>query len=137
MKPSTKPVSRSKVKKSKEVLEKYREALLKKREELFGEVKHLQGETLNKSQREAAGDLSGYSIHPADQATDTYDRQFSIDLASSEGRIIRDIDAALKKIKEKTFGVCETCGKKIRFSRLKVLPYAPYCFKCQEKNEIE
>jgi len=137
MKSSSKPVSRLKVRKSKEVLEKYQKALLKKREELVGEVKHLQDETSNKSQREAAGDLSGYSIHPADQATDSYDRQFSIDLASSEGRIIRDIDAALKRIQEKTFGVCETCGKKINSGRLKILPYAPYCFKCQEKNEIE
>ena len=137
MKPSPRPVSRSRVRKRKGVLEKYQKMLLKKREELIGEVKHLQSETLNKSQKEAAGDLSGYSIHPADQASDTYDRQLSIDLASSEGRIIRDIDAALKKIKEKTFGVCETCGKKIRFSRLKVLPYAPYCLNCQEKNEIE
>jgi len=137
VKTTSKPVSRPKSRKSKEVLKKYRKMLLKKREELIGEVKYLQGETLNKSQREAAGDLSSYSIHPADQATDTYDRQLSIDLASSEGRIIRDIDAALKKIKEKTFGACETCGKRINAGRLKILPYALHCFKCQEKNEIE
>ena len=87
------------------------------------------------SQREAAGDLSAYSLHMADMATDNYDREFSLGLADNEQKILNRIDEALEKIGNKTFGLCELCNKKVSKVRLKAVPYAELCVPCQEKQE--
>ena len=91
--------------------------------------------TLNKSQREASGDLSGYSFHMADVATDMYDREFNLELASNERNVINKIDDALKRLQEKTYGFCTECEKSIPTARLNAIPYAKTCLKCQEKIE--
>ena len=71
----------------------------------------------------------------ADVATDTYDREFSLGLASNERKLIYEFDDALKRIEEGTFGVCEDCKSLIAKNRLKAVPYARLCVKCQEKKE--
>lgn len=116
-------------------------ALRKKLEEFRERISHglntLENETLNKSQRDASGDLSGYSFHMADVATDNYDLEFNLDLASSEQQVLNDIDEALRKMDENTYGVCEGCNKKIKIGRLKVVPHARNCIECQTKQEKE
>ncbi len=97
----------------------------------------VKGDTLNKSSKDAAGDLSGYSLHMADQATDNYDREFALNLAGNEQEILYKIDEALQRIEEKTFGICTECTKPIAKARLKAVPFAEYCVTCQstvEKN---
>ncbi len=71
----------------------------------------------------------------ADVATDTYDREFSLGLASNERQLLYELDDALKKIEEGTFGICEECKSGIAKTRLKAIPYARLCLKCQEKKE--
>ena len=71
----------------------------------------------------------------ADMATDNYDREFALNLADNEQKVIHRIDAAIEKIDSNTFGVCELCAKKIAKARLKVVPYAELCVPCQEKQE--
>jgi RNA polymerase-binding protein DksA len=71
----------------------------------------------------------------ADVATDTYDREFSMGIASNERKVIYEIDDALKKIEEGTFGICEGCKNLITKVRLKAVPHARLCIKCQEKKE--
>lgn len=96
---------------------------------------HIERDNLNRSQRDAAGDLSGYSFHMADMATDNFDREFSLDIASGEQVLLNRIDEALKKIQDGTYGTCENCDKPISFKRLKVVPYAKLCIKCKEEEE--
>jgi DnaK suppressor protein len=113
----------------------YKKLLLEKREEIVGDIAHISEETLKKSQKDASGDNSGYAFHMADVATDTYDREFSLGLASKERLVLQEVNNALLKIQEGGFGICEGCKKPITKIRLKAVPYATFCLKCQEKKE--
>ena len=113
---------------------KYKKLLLKKREEIAGEINHITKENL-KSQKEASGDLSSCSYHMADMASDSYDRELSLNIASEEQEVVYEIDEALKRISEGKYGRCLYCDKKIPAKRLTALPYAKYCIQCQSKEE--
>ncbi|MDD5156240.1 MAG: TraR/DksA family transcriptional regulator [Candidatus Omnitrophica bacterium] len=113
----------------------FKKIILKKKEEITEGIKHISEDTLHKSQKEASGDISGYTYHMADVATDTYDREFSLGLASNERKILYELDDAIKKIEEGTFGICEDCKRLITKTRLKAVPSARLCVKCQEKRE--
>jgi DnaK suppressor protein len=109
--------------------------LLKKREDIIAEMKNITKDTLSRSQRDASGDLSGYSFHMADAATDNYDREFSLNLASDNQKLIYAIDEALGRIKDKTYGRCLSCNKEISRKRLRAVAYATLCIDCQRKEE--
>lgn len=113
----------------------FKKVLIKRKEEINDEINHISSDTLMQSQKEASGDNSGYSYHMADVATDNYDREFSLGLASNERDILYEIDAALLKIKDGSFGLCEECDKAISKTRLKAVPYAKLCIKCQKARE--
>lgn len=116
-------------------LKQYKEKLLSVRGELTDEIGRITNQTLNKSTRDSSGDLSGYSLHMADQASDNFDREFSLDLAQNEQSILYRIDAALKRIEDKIYGECISCQKAITKQRLKAVPYAELCISCQEEQE--
>lgn len=116
-------------------LSNFKKLILKKKEDILDQIKHISEDTLKKSQKEASGDISGYTFHMADVATDTYDREFSLGLVSNDREAIYELDDALKKIEEGTFGICESCKSSISKTRLKAVPYARLCLKCQEKKE--
>ncbi len=113
----------------------FSELLLKKKQELVKGIEHITNDALKTSQRDATGDLSAYSLHMADVATDNYDREFSLGLADNEQKLLARINAALERIESGTFGLCDLCEKKIAKARLKVVPYAELCVPCQEKQE--
>ncbi len=113
----------------------FKKIILRKKEEILEGIKHISDDTLKKSQKDAAGDISGYTYHMADVATDTYDREFSLGLASSGREILYELDDAMKKIEEGSFGICESCHSLIAKTRLKAVPSARLCVKCQEKKE--
>lgn len=120
---------------NKKELNEFKKLVIKKKDAALDEIKHISEDTLKKSQKEASGDISGYTYHMADVATDTYDREFSLGLASNERTFIYELDDALKKIEDGTYGVCEDCKAPISKTRLKAVPYARLCVKCQEKKE--
>ena len=122
---------------TKKELDRYKKLLLKKKEEVLQAMKHIEKDTLSKSQRDAAGDLSGYTLHMADVATDSYDREFSLGLATNAQSILYEIEEALKRVQEKNFGDCLTCGKPINRRRLTAIPYASLCIACQSKEETK
>ena len=116
-------------------LRKYKELLLNKRAQVGGDLSHISENTLNKSARDASGDLSGYSYHMADQATDDYDRDFSLGRATSEQKQLFSIDEAMKRIEDGTYGSCLECGRLIAKKRLKALPQSELCIECQKNIE--
>jgi len=73
----------------------------------------------------------------ADQASDNYEREFSLNLASDSQKLIYAIDEALTKIKDKTYGRCSKCNKEISRKRLRAVPYAILCIDCQRKEEAK
>ena len=122
---------------AKKDLDNYKEKLFNLKDDVLEQIRDISEDTLMKSQKDMSGDISGYSIHIADVATDSYERDFNLGLVSSERKIIMAIDTALKRIEDKTYGVCEQCKKSITKSRLKAIPYAAYCIKCKEILEKE
>lgn len=120
---------------NKKELDYFRKLILKMKEKIIDEIKHISEDTLKKSPKDAAGDISGYTYHMADVASDSYDREFSLGLASNERQSLYELDDAIKKIEEGTFGICEECKSLITKTRLKVVPFAQLCVKCQEKKE--
>lgn len=118
-------------------LDRYKKLLLKKKEDVLRAMKHIEQDTLSQSQRDAAGDLSGYTLHMADIATDSYDREFSLGLATNAQQILYEIEEALKRIQEKNFGDCLSCAKPISRRRLTAIPYASLCIECQGREETK
>jgi len=120
---------------NKKELADFKKAVLKRKEEIMREIKHISEDTLKKSQKEASGDISGYTYHMADVATDNYDREFSLGLASNDRKLLYELEDALKRIEDGIFGICQSCGCVIARTRLKAVPQATLCIKCQEKKE--
>ena len=117
---------------------KFKRLLEDERESLVSEIEHLENDSLNKSQRDASGDLSGYSFHMADMGTDNFDREFTIDMVTTEQKLLYEVDEALERLKKGgKYGVCEKCGKNVGLKRLGAVPYARLCIKCREEREKE
>ena len=114
----------------------YKKLLLSLREKLVGKVDYMQEETLKKSRQDASGDLSNVPIHMADVGTDNYERELMIELIQNGEDGVRNIDDALERIEEGTFGICDACEKKINKERLKAVPYASLCINCQREEEL-
>jgi len=78
---------------------------------------------------------TGYSQHQADQGTDDFDRTISLEVSSREYQILRQVERALEKIEENTYGTCDISGEDIPLARLEAVPYAIMTVKAQEKME--
>src|SRR5882724_13552319 len=120
---------------SKDDATKYKKLLLDLRDHLIDGVNFLASDNLKRTQREASGELSGYSLHMADAATDNFDREFALSLVSNEQEALYEIEEALKRLESGTFGVCEMCEKPIRKERLEAVPFAKNCVTCQSTVE--
>ncbi|MCK5012656.1 MAG: TraR/DksA family transcriptional regulator [Candidatus Omnitrophica bacterium] len=119
----------------KKKLDYYKKLLLKLKESFLHDITNMSKDP--GSQNGDSGDISGHVLHMADVATDMYDREFNLGLASSEREALNKIEQALKRIDEESFGTCVECEKSIPSARLKALPYAETCLKCQEKIETK
>lgn len=117
----------------KKKLEDYKKILLKIKDEIVHDIKNMSSNPATPNSD--SGDVSGHVLHMADVATDMYDREFSLGLASNEREVLYFIDSALKRIVDKSYGVCSGCKKMIASARLKAIPYAETCLACQEKIE--
>ncbi len=82
-------------------------------------------------------DSSEYQGDNYDIASNERDRELSYMLGDRERKKVREIDNALLKIKEGTYGVCDECGEPISKKRLKVIPYSNLCINCQSRAEEE
>lgn len=118
-------------------LAKFKKLLLEERNTLDEEIRHLEKDNLNTSQRDAAGDLSGYTLHMADLGTDSFQREINMGLVTNEHKLMHEIEEALQRIKEGTYGRCTECEGKIKRARLEAIPHARFCISCQEKKEGE
>ena len=115
-------------------METYRQQLLARRGRLDGHVSHLAGEAMHKDGEATGGNLSHVPLHMADLGTDNYERENTLRLLANEGRLLEEINAALERIQQGTFGRCEECGGPIApRERLKELPFTRYCVACAQK----
>jgi RNA polymerase-binding protein DksA len=73
--------------------------------------------------------------HPGDMATSTFDRELDATLEGNEERLLQAIDAALQRIEDGTYGICQNCGQPIGEERLEALPWTTRCIDCKRREE--
>jgi DnaK suppressor protein len=76
-----------------------------------------------------------WAADPLDQATMENDRNYTLRIRDRESHLIKKINAALAKIVDGSFGVCESCGEDIGLARLKARPVTAYCIRCKTQME--
>ena len=111
-----------KTKLNKQDLDHYRTLLLIKRAELVGDLKAMEAHALKSN----GGQISHMPIHMADVGSDTFDQDFMLGMAENERQRLREIDDALKRIEDKTYGICQMTEKVIPKTRLNAKPWARY-----------
>ncbi len=77
----------------------------------------------------------GYGNHMADDATEAFEQAKNLALRRNLERLLEQVENALEKLGQGTYGVCERCGQSIDPARLKVIPYANLCLDCQQRRE--
>ena len=112
-------------------LAQFRAILLRKRAELVGDVSTMETEALMGQ----SGSLSHVPQHLAEQGSDAYGQSLSLDLAAADRRLIKEIDDALQRIADGTYGVCELTGKPIKNDRLEELPWARHSIEAARELE--
>ncbi|HOD65470.1 MAG TPA: TraR/DksA C4-type zinc finger protein [candidate division Zixibacteria bacterium] len=115
--------------------EKLRKLLLAKRKKLVEEMKDTLESNFSTTMTDSDGDISSYSFHMADQATDAMEREMAFMQASKSGRFLYHLDEALRRLDSKDFGKCIKCGKDIGMARLEAVPHARLCIACKEAEE--
>ncbi|MBI3315067.1 MAG: hypothetical protein HYZ86_03935, partial [Candidatus Omnitrophica bacterium] len=101
--------------------EPYRKLLLNAKEQIIGDIRQLSNDN-SESTNDRSGDISGHALHMADVATDMYDREFLLGLASNDRELLYKIDEALTRMEDGTYGLCIVCKKPIPAVRLKAIP---------------
>ncbi|MEY3775654.1 MAG: hypothetical protein RLZZ129_2434 [Verrucomicrobiota bacterium] len=118
-----------------EKFKRYYKLLVDLRNHLTAGIELHSEETLKRSAKDDAGDLSSYGQHMADAGTDTFDRDFALSLVSSEQEALSEIDAAIKRIHAGTYGVCEHKQQPIPKERLLAVPFTRYTAEAQKEIE--
>lgn len=118
-----------------EKFRRFHRLLVDLRSHLTEEIERHSEETLKRSSKDDAGDLSAYGQHMADAGTDTFDRDFALSMVASEQEALSEIDAAIKRIHEGTYGICEITQKPIAKERLLAVPFTRYSAEAQKDLE--
>ncbi|MDP0496466.1 MAG: TraR/DksA C4-type zinc finger protein [Verrucomicrobiota bacterium JB024] len=114
---------------------KYYKALLELRDHVNDGLQLHTADTLKRSNKEDSGDLSGYGQHMADAGTDTFDRDFALSLVSSEQEALYEIEEAIQRIFNGSYGMCEITGEPIAKDRLMAVPFTRYSLEGQRELE--
>lgn len=112
---------------------KQRQRLLQLKDTLLDSMSGVGRDTLRS--RAEGSEASAFGMHTGDAGSDAYDRDFALSLLSQERDSLFEIDAALKKIDEGNYGLCEMSGRPIPHARLEALPFARYTIECQSELE--
>ena len=107
---------------SKEDLKYFKELLLKKRAKVVKNLEYLRSTVLDATTKDASGDHSSYSYHMADQGTDAMEREKAFMFAARDEKYLKQIDEALERIENETYGICRITGKLIQKERLEAVP---------------
>lgn len=110
-----------------QALDEVREQLLTQRQEILDLYEH----DLREGQR--ASDEGSEDI--VDRANSAYNREFMFSLSGTERDTLFQIEEALQKLDEGSYGTCSNCSEEIPLARVKAVPWAKYCIACQELDE--
>jgi DnaK suppressor protein len=104
-------------------IEIFRTLLLEKRRELVGDVSSIERDSLRAS---SGSNLSNLPLHMADMGTDNYEQEFTIGLMEKDRKLLKELNHALAKIQDGSYGICEGTGQPISKVRLEAQPWARF-----------
>ncbi|HPO82379.1 MAG TPA: TraR/DksA C4-type zinc finger protein [bacterium] len=113
----------------------YRELLLEKKREVEDNLKSIRETSSSSSELGLIGELSSSDDHLAEYASIVYEHENALTVENILRDMLKQIDAALKRIEDGTYGICEVCKKPIGEKRLKAIPYATMCVHCKSLKE--
>jgi DnaK suppressor protein len=117
--------------KNSSVTEQHRTRLLRLRARLRGEMDRMADAALGQGR----GETSTLPIHLADLGSDNFEQELTLSLVGSEKAALDQIELALQRLGDGSYGTCEECGKKIPEPRLEAIPYTTVCVRCAEIQE--
>jgi DnaK suppressor protein len=112
----------------------FRDRLLDERKRVLAALQNLHDDHA-RSLYDEAGEETAFDNHLADTATETYDRELDYTLEENSEHVLAEIDAALNRIEDGTYGICTNRGEQIPVERLEALPWATLCIDCQRERE--
>lgn len=110
----------------------FKEKLLGEKQRVLEEMGNLQSNNLMQSIADQSGEISRYSYHLGDTASLSYGREFSMGLAERQQKYLEQVDEALERIDDGTYGICKVTGEPIPIERLEEVPVAKYSVKGKE-----
>lgn len=113
---------------TREDLDRFKALLLERRALLLGDLHAVE-------QEESSSDLAHASSHLADHGSDRAASDLSLGYRESASGEIQEIDAALERMAEGLYGMCEACGEPIPSARLEAIPYTQLCVPCKRSEE--
>jgi DnaK suppressor protein len=108
-----------------------REKLLALRARIQGDTTQMEDNALNKDHDHA----TSMPNHLAELGSGNFDQEFTLSLLASENNALEQIQAAIERIDNGSYGLCETCGEQIPKTRLDAIPYAAQCVQCASQQE--
>ena len=87
------------------------------------------------SENQTQHDDTGIGNHLADDASEVFTRERNMALRTNAEELLLQVDAALTRLGEGTYGICASCGREITSERLEALPHATLCITCQSEAE--
>lgn len=116
---------------NKTTLKKFKKILLNERNRIVEDLSYQKNE-LNKTITDGSGELSSATYHMADVGTDMSEREKTSIFAHRQSKYLTEVDGALSRIENGTYGVCIICGELIEEGRLEAVPIAKYHVSCKE-----
>jgi DnaK suppressor protein len=113
----------------------FKELLLELRRRLRGDVAGMANTALAQSGDAMNSESSSIPSHIADLGSETFEQDNTLRLLDNDGEVLEEIEGALERIEEGVYGSCVECEHKIPKTRLKAIPYTPYCVKCASQLE--
>lgn len=120
---------------TKKQLQHFKDKLLVEKNKVLEEMDDLQQSNLKQSISDSSGEISRYSYHLGDVASLSYGREFSMGLAERQQKYREQIEDALARIEDGTYGICQVTGEPIALERLEEVPVAKYSVKGKEVME--
>ncbi len=127
--------NRKKTRLTKKELEEFRRLLLEKRQMILGDMNDIESQAVQSQQGKGESGMSSMPTHLADLGTDNFEQEFTLGLLQSESVMLEEIDQALARIDDGTYGICLGTGKPIPKARLRARPWAKYCVEYARKIE--
>jgi RNA polymerase-binding protein DksA len=115
--------------------DRFRTILVEERQRVLDAISYLHEETPGSLEDEAGEIVGSSDNHLAETASVTLDREIDYTLEENSEHVLSEIEAALERIAEGTYGTCRTCGEPISEERLEAIPYATQCIDCKRREE--